>query len=83
MNNKHIMRMTPDGQITIPPEIREVLNISPDVELAFEIEGDHLYLKKMQPTDKISTWIDIMRGCAAGNLTTDQIMTLTRSDDNP
>ncbi|MEH1859505.1 MAG: AbrB/MazE/SpoVT family DNA-binding domain-containing protein [Nostoc sp.] len=77
------MRITPDGQITIPPEIREVLNISPDVELAFEIEGDRLYLKKIQPTDKISTWIDTMRGCAAGNLTTDQIMTLTRSDDNP
>ncbi|MBC6433878.1 AbrB/MazE/SpoVT family DNA-binding domain-containing protein [Nostoc sp. HG1] len=76
------MRMTSDGQITIPPEIREVLNISPDIELAFEIEGDRLYLKKIQPTDKISTWIDIMRGCAVGNLTTDQIMTLTRSDDN-
>jgi AbrB family looped-hinge helix DNA binding protein len=75
------MRMTPDGQITIPPEIREVLNISPDVELAFEIEGDRLYLKKIQPTDKILTWIDMVRGCAVGNLTTDQIMTLTRSDD--
>ncbi|MEH1903400.1 AbrB/MazE/SpoVT family DNA-binding domain-containing protein [Nostoc sp.] len=77
------MRITPDGQITIPPEIQKVLNISPDVELAFEIEGDRLYLKKIQPTDKISTWIDAMRGCAAGNLTTDEIMTLTRSDGNP
>lgn len=36
------MRITPDGQITIPPEIREALSISPDVELAFEIEGDKL-----------------------------------------
>ncbi|WP_375473185.1 AbrB/MazE/SpoVT family DNA-binding domain-containing protein [uncultured Nostoc sp.] len=77
------MRITPDGQINIPPEIREVLNISPNVELAFEIEGDRLYLKKIQPTDKISTWINTMRGCAAGNLTTDKIMTFTRSDDNP
>ncbi|KYC41321.1 hypothetical protein WA1_21675 [Scytonema hofmannii PCC 7110] len=76
------MRITPDGQITIPPEIREALSISPDVELAFEIEGDRIYLKKIQPTDKILTWIDTMRGCAAGNLTTDQIMTLTRNDDN-
>ncbi|MDZ8222744.1 AbrB/MazE/SpoVT family DNA-binding domain-containing protein [Nostoc sp. ChiVER01] len=42
------MRITPDGQITIPPEIREVLNISPDVELAFEIEDDRLYLKKIR-----------------------------------
>ena len=76
------MRITPDGQITIPPEIRETLSISPNVELAFEIEGDRLYLKKIQPADKILTWIDTMRGCAGGNLTTDQIMTLTRSDDN-
>ncbi|MBR8838709.1 MAG: AbrB/MazE/SpoVT family DNA-binding domain-containing protein [Stigonema ocellatum SAG 48.90 = DSM 106950] len=76
------MRITPDGQITIPPEILEALSISRDVELAFEIEGDRLYLKKIQPADKILTWIDTMRGCAAGNLTTDQIMTLTRSDDN-
>ncbi len=77
------MRITPDGQITIPPEIRDVLNISPDVELAFEIEGDRLYLKKIQPSDKISSWIDTMRGCAAENLTTDQIITLSRSDSNP
>ncbi|MUG96509.1 AbrB/MazE/SpoVT family DNA-binding domain-containing protein [Scytonema sp. UIC 10036] len=76
------MRITPDGQITIPPEIREALSISPDVELAFEIEGDRLYLKKIQPANKILSWIDTMRGCAAGNLTTDQIMNLTRSDDN-
>ena len=82
MNNFHTMRITPDGQITIPPEIREALSISRDVELAFEIEGDRLYLKKIQQDDKILTWIDTMRGCAAGNLTTDQIMTLTRSDDN-
>ena len=76
------MRITPDGQITIPPEIREALSISGDVELAFEIEGDRLYLKKIQQDDQILTWIDTMRGCAAGNLTTEQIMTLTRSDDN-
>jgi AbrB family looped-hinge helix DNA binding protein len=76
------MRITPDGQITIPPQIREALSISPNVELAFEIEGDRLYLKKIQPTDQILTWIDTMRGCIAGNLTTDQIMTLTRSDDD-
>ncbi|MBN3962703.1 AbrB/MazE/SpoVT family DNA-binding domain-containing protein [Nostoc sp. NMS8] len=67
------MRITPDGQITIPPEIRDVLNISPNLELAFEIEGDRLYFKKIQPIDQISTWIDTMRGCAAGNFTTDQI----------
>lgn len=76
------MRITPDGQITIPTEILEALSISRDVELAFEIEGDRLYLKKIQPADNILTWIDTMRGCAASNLTTEQIMTLTRSDDN-
>ncbi|MBO3457201.1 AbrB/MazE/SpoVT family DNA-binding domain-containing protein [Aetokthonos hydrillicola Thurmond2011] len=76
------MRITPDAQITIPPEIREALSISRDVELAFEIEGDRLYLKKIQPADQISTWINTMRGCATRNLSTDQIMTLTRSDDS-
>jgi AbrB family looped-hinge helix DNA binding protein len=71
------MNLTPDGQITIPLEIREQLGISPDTELEFEVENNRLYIQKKQPTDAISTWISTRRGTLQ-HITTDEIMTLTR-----
>jgi len=74
------MHLTPDGQLTIPSEICEQLGISPETELELEIEDNRLYIKKKQPTDPISTWIDTLRGTLQ-HVTTDQVMSLTRDDE--
>jgi AbrB family looped-hinge helix DNA binding protein len=76
------MHLTPDGQITIPPEIRNQLGISSDTELEFEIENNKLYIKKKQLTDPVSVWLNTMRGCIAQS-STDEIMSLTRNDETP
>lgn len=74
------MNLTPEGQITIPPKICQQLGISPETELEFEIENNRLYIQKKQSADPISTWLTTMRGTLQ-NVTTDQIMTLTRHDE--
>lgn len=75
------MYLTPDGQITIPLEIREQLGISPETELEFEIENNRLYIQK-KPTDQISTWIATMGGTLR-DVSTDEIMPLTRHEETP
>jgi len=71
------MNLTPEGQITIPLEIREQLGVSSDTELEFEVENNRLYIQKKQPADAIATWLTTMRGTLQ-HITTDQIMILTR-----
>lgn len=75
------MRITPEGQITIPAEIRQRLGLLPDTEVEFEVREDGLYLrKKLNPT-RGSRLIELMQGKATGKLTTDQIMAMTRRDE--
>lgn len=71
------MNLTPEGQITIPLEIREQLGVSSNTELEFEVENNRLYIQKKQPIDAIATWLTTMRGTLQ-HITTDQIMILTR-----
>lgn len=75
------MRITPEGQITIPAEIRQRLGLLPDTEVEFEVRENGLYLrKKLNPT-RGSRLIELMQGKATGKLTTDQIMAMTRRDE--
>jgi len=71
------MNLTPEGQITIPLEIREQLGVSSNTELEFEVENNRLYIQKKQPIDAIATWIST-RCETVQYMTTDDIMTLTR-----
>ncbi len=76
------MRITSTGQVTIPIEIREKLGLIPNTEVEFEIIGDAVYLKKANlnsTTDK--SLVEMMRGKASVKMTTDEIMTLTRQDN--
>lgn len=76
-----LMRITPEGQITIPAEIRQRLGLLPDTEVEFEVREDGLYLRrKLNPT-RGSRLIELMQGKATGKLTTDQIMAITRRDE--
>ncbi len=75
------MRVTTKGQVTIPLEIRKKLNIHPSTEVEFiEDEDGRVYLVKKsdQPTTKR---FSKLRGIATVQMTTEEIMALTRSDE--
>jgi AbrB family looped-hinge helix DNA binding protein len=76
------MRMTSKGQVTIPQEIREQLGLLPNTEVEFEIDGDAVRVKKAsgRQARRGRGWalVEHMRGRGSRNLTTDQIMRLTR-----
>ena len=72
------MRVTTKGQVTIPQEIREKLNITPAVEIDFIEEKDRIYLVKRKDQAKSTRKFSQLRGIATVKMTTDEIMTLTR-----
>jgi AbrB family looped-hinge helix DNA binding protein len=76
------MRVTTKGQVTIPQEIRERLNIKPASSVDFKIAEDgRVYLiKTEEPTDRPNRFARL-RGAATVRMTTDEIMALTRGDE--
>lgn len=75
------MKVTTKGQVTIPQEIREQLDIQPGAEVEFEIEGNAV---KMRPIKKARfrgrRIVERLRGKATVQLSTDEIMALTRGE---
>ena len=73
------MRVTTKGQVTIPLEIRQLLNIMPFTEVEFVVdEDDRVYIEKKadQPArDRFSK----LRGTATVKMSTEEIMALTRA----
>ncbi len=71
------MRVTTKGQVTIPRNIREVLGITPETEIDFKEENGKFYIVK---TNKHSATgkFKKLRGIATANMSTDEIMKLTR-----
>jgi AbrB family looped-hinge helix DNA binding protein len=74
------MRVTIKGQVTIPQEIREKLNITPAVEIDFIEEKNRIYLVKRKSQVKNTHKFNKLRGVASVKMTTDEIMALTRGD---
>jgi AbrB family looped-hinge helix DNA binding protein len=73
------MRITSKGQVTIPIEIREELGLLPDTEVEFKITGTNVLLKKANsPSRRGRYLINQMRRKATVNLSTDEILALTR-----
>ncbi len=71
------MRVTTKGQVTIPRKVREVLGIMPETEIEFVEEKGRFYIVKaseVKPTGKFRK----LRGIATTQLSTDEIMSLTR-----
>ena len=74
------MRITSKGQVTIPIEIREKAGLLPDTEVEFRIKGNTVTLKRQtgslsrRPRDLINR----MRRKATVEMTTDEILALTR-----
>lgn len=78
------MRITTKGQVTIPQEIRERLGLLPHTEVEFEVEDDRAILRRAHDTGgegRGRRLVKRMRGRATVEMTTDEIMALTRGDD--
>lgn len=71
------MRVTSKGQVTIPKNIRAKLGIKPNSEVDFVEENGRVYLVKSK--SKTSRF-DHLVGLGTVNMTTDEIMALTRGD---
>jgi AbrB family looped-hinge helix DNA binding protein len=71
------MRVTTKGQVTIPRDVREALGISPETEIEFIEEEGRFYIKKTN-SPSITRKFKKLRGIASANMSTDEIMKLTR-----
>ncbi|MDD2724925.1 MAG: AbrB/MazE/SpoVT family DNA-binding domain-containing protein [Methylovulum sp.] len=82
------MKLTIDGQITIPEHIRRQAGLSPDSELEIRYENGRLWLEKVatdsvEKRQKILQAMGQVEGSATANadLSTDEIMHMTRGED--
>ena len=73
------MRVTEKGQITIPKELRDALGIGAGTEVEFERRKDAIVVRKVKASTTRGTWLaERMRGRGDVEMTTDEIMALTR-----
>jgi AbrB family looped-hinge helix DNA binding protein len=76
------MKITADGQITIPKELRDKYGLHPDTEVELLDADGEMILRRAQPEDEpFPAWVRRMAGSTKGKLTTDQIMEMTRGED--
>ena len=75
------MRVTTKGQVTIPLKIRKKLNITPTSEVDFVVsEDDRVYIVKKKGKTADNRFSKL-RGIATVQMTTEEIMALTRTTD--
>ena len=74
------MRITSKGQVTIPIWIREQLGLLPDTEVEFEVEGNAVKIVRSRraKAGRGGGIVRRLRGRATVQMTTDEIMALTR-----
>jgi len=70
------MRVTQKGQVTIPLPVRRALGIQPGSDVEFELDehGARLLIDSDRAAEEISR----MRGAGEGEMTTEEILALTR-----
>jgi AbrB family looped-hinge helix DNA binding protein len=72
--------MTVKGQVTIPLAIRKVLGLGPGSEVDFEEEDGRVYVSRRHVPDEVCERVEKYRGRADTGMTTDEILSLTRSE---
>jgi AbrB family looped-hinge helix DNA binding protein len=75
------MRITSKGQVTIPIEIREKAGLLPHTEVLFEFDGTSVRILPAPSPGREGrggTLLRRLQGSATIQMTTDQIMALTR-----
>lgn len=70
------MRVTVKGQVTIPLEVRQALGIEPGSDVDFRLDGEGARL--VVDRERATTEITRMRGAGDVELTTDEILALSR-----
>lgn len=78
------MRITSKGQVTIPQHLREQLGFLPHTEVEFEADGDTVRIrKKTGGRTRGQMIVEHLRGRATAKreMSTDEIMRLTRGED--
>jgi antitoxin PrlF len=70
------MRVTRKGQVTIPLDVRRALGIRPGSDVEFEVDeqGARMHVDR----DRVAREVARMRGAGDVELTTDEILALTR-----
>jgi AbrB family looped-hinge helix DNA binding protein len=71
------MKVTTKGQVTIPQAIREYLGITPNTEVDFVLQDNHVMLVAKGDTGKKSKFASVV-GILNKKWTTEGIMKLTR-----
>ncbi len=77
------MRITSNGQVTIPKAIREQLGFLPHTEVEFVLDGDGVRLVKARSQRGESRGemaVRLLRGGGPLAMSTDEIMALTRRE---
>lgn len=77
------MRITEKGQVTIPVEVREKMGLKPgdEVEFLMDSRGARVVRAATGGRTRGRRLVDRLRGKADTTLSTDEIMALTRGDD--
>lgn len=75
------MKITTKGQVTIPQNIREKYGFLPHTEVEFIVEEGEVRLIKKTNADSFGKKVvNHLRGRGSVEMTTDEIMSLTRGD---
>lgn len=74
------MKVSMKGQVTIPMEIREQLDIRPGAEVEFVVEGNSIRIVPVKTVRHGQRIIKQLRGKGTVRMTTDEIMALTRGE---
>jgi AbrB family looped-hinge helix DNA binding protein len=77
------MKITSKGQVTIPVEIRKKFGFLAETEVEFEVEGDAVRIKKAegsQAGDRGQKLVEHLKGRGDVDMSTDEIMELTRGE---
>ncbi len=72
--------MTSKGQVTIPKRMREALGLKPGSKVAFEYQGNGKATIHREGKPPVSRFAKL-RGSLKSDLTTDQILAMTRGED--
>ena len=71
------MRVTTKGQVTIPINVRQMMGIMPETDIDFREDNGRFYIVKTNKPKKTGQFKKF-RGIATTEMSTDEIMDLTR-----
>lgn len=74
------LHLDEQGQITIPAEVLAQLGLTPGAEVQVTIVGNTLQLQQLPSQSQGAQLVANLRGRATANLSTDEILHLTRDD---